>query len=342
VATTIGLLFLYTNNSDWQDTESNKRADQVAGIAARVNGKPITMAEIDRALKDQTEGKTSELSPLELQQARLQILNSLIERELLVQRAEKEDLVPSEGEITTAITDRKKESGMTDDEFQSRLKEQNMTMEKLRDEARKDLAVKKIQEKWAGKIVVSDQEVESYYNKDKAKFVIERGVRLAVIVVDPADNSAQGFMDDAKGDAAAKAKIDGIYEQLKQGASDFATVARAKSEDKESLLKGGDIGLFTEEGMNKTGFPNELTARFMGPMPVGSITEPLFINNKFYIFKLQERRLQTENLTLDSPGVRSEIVKELVKQKTEISNAQLLTTARNEAKIVNYLAATNP
>ena len=159
----------------------------------------------------------------------------------------------------------------------------------------------------------------------------ERGVRLAVIIVDPSDNAAQQITDDAKGEAAAKAKIDAIYQQLKSGA-DFATVARAKSEDSQSLLKGGDIGFFSEDGMRQAGFPKDLTDSFMGSMAVGSVTEPKLLNNKWYIFKLQEKRLQTENLTLESQGVRQQITLELTNQRKQILNAALLEVAMNEAE----------
>ena len=63
-----------------------------------------------------------------------------------------------------------------------------------------------------------------------------------MIVVDPADNSAQGITDDAKNEADAKLKIDNIYQQL-QGKADFATVARAKSEDVNSLRAAATSGL---------------------------------------------------------------------------------------------------
>ena len=226
---------------------------------------------------------------------------------------------------------------MTDEEFQRQLKGQNMTMEALREEAKKDLAITKLQDKYAGKITISDREVEDFYAANRNVFVAERGVRLAVIIVDPTDNSAQNIGDDAKGEAAAKAKIDSLYQQLKSGA-DFATVARAKSEDSQSLLKGGDIGFFSEDGMRQAGFPKDLVDSFMGPMAVGNVTEPKMINNKWYIFKLQEKRLQTENLTLESQGVRQQITQELTNQRKQILNASLLEVARTESKIVNNLA----
>ena len=306
-------------------------------VAATVNGKKIMLAEVERIIHQQSQGKQSLLSSHDLAQARLQVLDQLIRREVLFQRAEKEKLLPSEDEITNVINTRKQESGMTDDEFQRQLKTQNLTMEALREEAKRDLAIKKLEEKYAGKITISDREVEDFYTANRNLFVAERGVRLAVIIVDPSDNAAQQITDDAKGEAAAKAKVDSIYQDLKGGA-DFATIARAKSEDSQSLLKGGDIGFFSEEGMRQAGFPRELTDSFMGSMTVGSVTEPKLLNNKWYIFKLQEKRLQTENLTLESQGVRQQITLELTNQRKQILNAALLEVAMKEAKIVNNLA----
>jgi hypothetical protein len=311
-------------------------------VAATVNGKKIMLAEVERLINQQAGGKQSQFSAHDLAQARLQVLEKLIQREVLFQRAEQEKLLPTDEEITTSINQQKQQTGMTDEEFARQLKEQSMTMEALREEAKKDLAINKLQEKYAGKVTISDREVEDYYNANKDKFVNERGVTLAVIIIDPADNAAQGITNDAKGDADAKAKADSVYSQLKGGAVDFATVARSKSEDAQSLLKGGDIGRFTEDGLRQAGLQKELIDQFMGPMAVGSITEPKLVNNRWYIFKLQDKRLQTENLTLESQtaggSVRQQIALELTNQRKEILGAALLEVAMNEAKIVNTLA----
>jgi parvulin-like peptidyl-prolyl isomerase len=308
-------------------------------VAATVNGRKIMSQEVERIIHQQSEGKESQLSSHDLAQGRMQVLDQLIQREVLFQRAEQEKLLPTDDEITNAINTRKQESGTTDEEFDRQLKTQNMTREALREEVKKDLAISKLQDKYAGKITISDREVEDFYTANKASFKNERGARLAVIIVDPADNSAQGIsQNDAKGDAAAKTKIDLIYQQLKGGTTDFATVARSQSEDAQSLLKGGDIGFFSEDGMRQAGLPKELIDLFMGPMAVGSISEPKLLNNKWYIFKLQEKRLTTENLTLESQGVRQQITVELTKQRKDILNSALLEVAMSEAKIVNNLA----
>ncbi len=319
-------------------------------VAATVNGKKIMLSEVERVIQQQMQGKQSELSAHDLAQARLTVLDKLIQREVLYQRAEQEKLLPTEEQITTAINQRKQESGVTQEEFDRQLKEQNMTNEGLREEAKKDLAINSLQDKYAGKITISDREVEDYYNANKQQFVNARGVALAMIVVDPADNSGQGIKnDDAKNDADAKTKIDGIYQQLKTGA-DFATVARAKSEDPNSLVRGGDIGFASEDDLKGNGFPPELVAQFFGPLQVGSFTSPVKFSSpqspggRWYIFKLQEKRLQTENLTLESQfpngdSVRHQITVALTNQRKEILNAALVEVAISEAKVVNNLAA---
>src|SRR5262245_12937338 len=314
-------------------------------VAATVNGKKIMLQEVERVIQQQTGGKQANLSPLELAQARLQVLSSLIQREVLFQRAEQEKLLPTEDEITSSINKQKQDSGMTDEEFARQLKEQNLSMEALREEAKKDLAIQHLQDKYSGKITVSDREVEDYYNANKAQFVNARGVALAMIAVDPQDNSKQGISsDDAKNDTDAKLKIDNIYQQLKGGA-DFATVARAKSEDYQSLTRGGDIGFATEDELKNNGFPTDLVSQFFGAMQVGSFTNPVRFGSpqspggRWYIFKLQEKRLQTENLTLESQGVRQQITVALTNQRKEILNAALVEVAMRTAKIENNLAA---
>ena len=308
-------------------------------IAATVNGRNILLKEVERSMTQQTGPNVTKLSPLELAQARLSVLEKLIQREVLFQRAEREKLMPTEDQIDGAINQQKSNTGMTSEAFEKALREQNISMETLREEARKDLAIASLQDKYSGKISISDKEVEDFYNNNRQQFVNARGVALAMIMVDPADNSASGISDDAKNESDAKLKIDSIYQRL-QSKADFATVARAKSEDINTLARGGDIGFATEEDLKNNSFPPELVARFFGPMQVGDYTEPVRFNSgKWYIFKLAEKRLQTENLTLESPSVRQQITQGLTNERKRILNAALLEVAMNEAKIANNLAA---
>ncbi|MDQ3819491.1 MAG: SurA N-terminal domain-containing protein [Acidobacteriota bacterium] len=316
-------------------TGGGSNASGAADVAATVNGKNIMLSEVDNLIRQQFQGDWNNLSPLEQAQARLQALDTLIQKEVLFQRADKEGLLPKDDEVTQFITELKQQSGMTEEEFQKKLKEQGQTEAMLRDEAKKQKAIEKLQNQTNAKITIRDEEVKDFYEHNKQQFVNPRGVGLANIVVDPADNGAQ---DDAKNDAEAKAKIDNIYAQLKSGA-DFATVARARSED-QSNVRGGDLGFATEDDLRRNGFPQQMIDQFFGSMQVGSFTAPVqFPNKRWYIFKLQSKQLQNENLTFDSPGVRQQIIQALTDQRKTILNAALLEVAMSEAKIVNNLAA---
>lgn len=303
-------------------------------VAATVNGKKIMMSEVDRLLNSQASGQQAQLSQLELAQARLQVLNGLIQQEVLFQRAEKEKFLPTEDEVNQAIATLKQQGNLTEDEYQRRLQERGQTEQGIREEVRRQVALEKLQGKYAANVgSIRDKEVEDFYEANKAQFVNRRGVSLAAIVVDPRDNGAQ---NDAKSEEAATVKANNIYERLR-GGSDFATVARAESED-PSNVRGGDLGFLPEEQMKQSGFPQELVGRFL-TMNAGDITQPVRTpDGRLTIFKLQNKRLENENLTKENPAVRDDIKRTLIERRQSLLNAVMIEVAMNEADIVNNLA----
>ncbi len=308
-----------------------------SAAAASVNDKKIMLTEVDKILEQQAKSQQvqfSDMSQLELAAGRLQVLDELIRREVLFQRAEKETLLPKDDEVAQIISEQKQQLG-TQEAFQNALKQSGQTEEGMRDIARRQLAIQKLLDRTASKIEPpTDKEVEDFYNNNRQRYVSARGVGLAAIIVDPADN---GATNDAKGDTEAKNKIDIIYQQLKSG-GDFASVAREKSEDPQSVLRGGDIGFFSEDELKKSGFPPELIGQFFGGLQVGSYTAPIQSSGRWTIFKLTDRRLQSENLTLDNPDVRKDATDSILNQRKQILNAAMLEVAMREAKITNSLA----
>jgi len=307
-------------------------ASSASGVAATVNSKPIMLSEIDTIIHQKYQGQETQLSQLEMAQERLSVLDQLIQQEALYQRAEKEKLVPSDDEVAQRINQLKQQAAMTDEQYQRQLRDQNKTEQSLRDDIRRELAIQKLEDKWTSKSKVSDREVEDFYHNNPQQFVRQRGVGLAEIVVDPRDN---GVQDDAKNDQEAQQKIKEIHDQLQN--NDFAQVARARSED-QSNAQGGDLGFATEDDLRGEGFPQDLIAKFFGPMKVGDITDPVQFRGRWYIFKLTGKQLATENLTLDNPGMREQVTNILLDQRKKILADALLRVAMAEAKIVNNLA----
>jgi len=301
--------------------------------AATVNGKAIKLEEVERVLKQQSQGQEANLSPLELAQARLQILENLVQQEVMFQKAEKEGSVPTDEEVTAEFNKRKTASGLSAEQFEAKMKEIGETDASARQSIKKGLAIQKLIDKITGKIEPpKDKEIEDFYNGNKAAFVKKKGVKLAAIVVDPS-NSGQG--DTTTNEQEAVLKGNEIIKQLQQG-GDFATIASEKSED-QSRLQRGDLGYIAEEEMRQS-FPPQVAATLMDPkFQVGQIL-PTPMQGKFYIFKLQERSNADENLTLESPGIRQQVTDSLISARKQLLSQSYAAIAMNESKIENILA----
>ncbi|HMT08394.1 MAG TPA: SurA N-terminal domain-containing protein, partial [Pyrinomonadaceae bacterium] len=140
--------------------------------AATVNGKVIKMEEVERGIKQQAQGQESKLSPLELASARLQVLQSLIEQEVMFQKAQKENTVPTDEEVTAEINKQKQDSRMSAEEFDKQLTEAGFNEASLKENTKRGLAIKKLVEKITSRIdAPKDSEIDAFYNGNKEAFV---------------------------------------------------------------------------------------------------------------------------------------------------------------------------
>ncbi len=319
-------------------TTNNNGASPVLTIdpneaAATVNGKAIKLEEVERLIKQQGQGQEAKLSPLELTKARLQVLQQLIQDEVLYQKAETEQTVPKDEDVTTELNKLKTSSGKSVEQFEKDLVAANETEQSLREKVKKQLAVKNLEDKITGKVEPpKDSEIDAFYAGNKEAFVKKRGVKLAAIVVDPADN---GEGDTTKNETDAVRVGNEIIGQLRQG-GDFAQIAREKSED-QSRVQGGDLGYVSEDEL-KQSFSPQVAATLMDPKTQIGQLLPTPMQGKFYILKLQERNDKDENLTLESPGIRQQVTDSLVNARKELLVQSFAAVAMNEAKIVNNLA----
>jgi hypothetical protein len=302
--------------------------------AATVNGKAIKLEEVERVIKQQGQGQEVRFSPLELAQARLQVLQNLIQDEVLFQKAEKEGVVPNDDEVNTEFNRLKTQSGKSQEQWEKDLQAVNENEASLREKVKKQLAVKKLEDRITGKVEPpKDSEIQAFYDGNKEAFVKKKGVKLAAIVIDPNDS---GEGDVTKTEADAVRVGNEIIAQLRTSPETFGQIAREKSED-QSRLQGGELGYISEEEMKQT-FPPNLIATLMNPQtPIGQII-PTPIQGRFYILKIQERSDRDENLTLESPGVRQQVTDSLVNARKQLLVQSFAAVSMNEAKIVNNLA----
>jgi foldase protein PrsA len=323
--------------SSCQSSGSGAASSGSKEVAATVNGTNISVEEVDRITAQKAGEQKGQLSPLELAAARLQVLEELIQQEVLYQRAQKDGIAPTDQEITEFIQKRKQEAGITEEEFDKQLKESNRTQDSLRLDIRKQIAIQKLQDKLGAQLKVQDREISDFFNSNRSQFVAEPGVALSDIIVDPADN---GMKNDVKGDVAAQQKINDIRARLNSG-TDFATAARVNSEA-ESALQAGDLGFFPQAQFSvfaQNGLPVSIGDQFMS-MKEGDLLGPIKdARGRWHIFKLTQKRTDRRQLTVEDPEVRKQISDYILNQRRSLLNAALITRARDEAKIENFLAA---
>jgi len=305
-----------------------------ADVAATVNGRPIKMELVEKILKAQTQNQAASLSPLELAQARLQILESLIRDEVLFQKAEREGTVPTDEEVMTELNRLKTSSGKTQEQFEKDLAAGDETEASLKDSLKKQLAVKKLEDKIAGTVTPpKEAEIVAFYEGNKAGFVRKKGVKLAAIVVDP---SNQGEGDPTKNEAEAVMAYKEIVAKLQQDSNAFSQLARERSED-GSAQDGGELGYVPEEELKKTFPASTVTDLMNAQRPIGSIVASQ-AQNKIFILKVLDRSDRDEELTLESPGIKEQVSSTLISSRKQLLIASYAAVAMNEAKIENLLA----
>ena len=304
-------------------------------VAANVNGKKILIKDLDSVIAQQFRGQESQLSQLAQAAYRLQALDTMINEEVLFQRAAKEGINPTEDEVRQAVQQFKQGRSLTEEAFANELKQINQTEEQFRELAKRQLAVSKLYEKLSSQLKVQDREVSEVYNENPKQFSLQPGVYLSDIVIDPNTNNTKF---DAVGDTAAEQRIKEIQTRLKNG-SDFATIARQLSEH-ESFKNSGDLGFLAKEQFaglpQMMGISASIGDRFMA-MQEGDVTEPVKDQaGRWHIFKVTGKQTETRDRTLDE--VRKEINDAILAQRKQIADAALQARARDEAKIENFLA----
>jgi peptidyl-prolyl cis-trans isomerase D len=124
---------------------------------------------------------------------------------------------------------------------------------------------------------VTDAQVQAYYNAHLADYEVKDQVKARHILISVPEGA------DAKTDAAAKAKAQGILDQLHHGA-DFAALAKANSDDPGSKDNGGELGFF-QRGKMVPAFENAAFA--LQPGQISGLVKTSF---GYHIIQVEEKQ----------------------------------------------------
>jgi peptidyl-prolyl cis-trans isomerase SurA len=304
-------------------------------VAGTVNGRPITYSDLDKAYRmnyqQNAEGTSEDLVLTQ----RMETMRSLIDLEISLQRAEKLSVMATDADVETKINEFR--APFTKEQFEQQLKAKHTTLDDLKTQVRKDLSVEKlINKEITSKINITDADVTGFYNANRKSFnLAEPTLHMLQIVVTPnPDPNVRNLKGDkAKNDDEAGKKIRAIEGRLKQG-QDFATMAQNFSEDSQSAPNGGDLGAVPESAFEKT--PPELRKLVMSLQP-GQMSPIIHTQGDYRILKMISREPAGQR-ELSDPRVQQTIRENLLNRKDQLLKSAYYENARNEAKIVNYLA----
>ena len=300
---------------------------------AVVDGREIKKADVDKAYQ-RAKDSAQTLSPDEEMTAKLSLLNDLIVQDILLSKASTLKLEVPQAELDAAYSNASK--NIADEAFQQELSRRGLTPADVREGLRRELLTEKvITQEVSSKITVSEQDVQGFYDANRAQFnVAEEAYHVAQIVVTPVRDPRIGNRtgDDATTPEAAVAKIKMLMERLKSGAS-FRDLAVGYSEDPESAPRGGDLGLIPVSQLRQA--PPPLRDAVLGK-DAGSVN--VATSNGAYALMLVVAHEQPGQRDLSMPGVRDGITQTLRGRKEQLLRAAYLTAVRSDAQVVNYLA----
>ena len=143
----------------------------------------------------------------------------------------------------------------------------------------------------------TQQEIQQYYNAHQAEYSVPEQARSRHILISVPAGA------DAKTDAAAKAKAEGILKQLKGGAN-FAELAKKNSEDPGSKDTGGELG-FAQRGHMVPAFDTAIFSQKIGDIAI------VKSQYGYHIVQVEERTpAHTQSLSEVLPTIQATLIRQ--------------------------------
>lgn len=307
----------------------------VEEIIVRVNNGIITLSDLHRSqdeLKNQLSNPAVSGGDDAGKPKEQDLLRDLIDQQLLTQKGA-ELGISADTEVVKRLDEIRKQmhldsmeamekaaqaQGVSFEDFKQNLKNQIITQRVISDEV-------------GGHINITHEEIQQYYDQHKSEMERPEQVRLSEILVTTQTappvktESGQTALPEAPSAdvvAAAQAKADKIYEQLKGGAT-FADVAKKDSDGPTATL-GGDLEYFKRGTLSKQLEDQVFT------LNAGQFTQPVRTNQGFVILEV------TEHQTAGIPPLKDvddQIHQMLYMQRMQPALREYLTKLREEAYI---------
>jgi peptidyl-prolyl cis-trans isomerase C len=287
-------------------------------VLAKVNGAPITRAEVDRATQILISQNRlpATMDAATKKQAENAALEQLINAEIVYQEGLKLNIKDLDKQVADRVAQGKAKFP-TSAEYEAALKANNLTDKDILELIRKDIVIGKVFEnEVTGKVKVSDEEAKKFYDENKDKFQKPESYHASHILI--------GVKPDATPAEKNKAreKAESIRKKLLAG-EDFATLAKADSTCPSSK-QGGDLGFFSKGEMVP---PFEKATAALKPGEISGVVETQF---GYHIIKLIEKK---PGGSVSFNEAKENIENYLKQTKTQKAIEELLTRLKGSAKV---------
>lgn len=211
-------------------------AEIIDKIVATVDGEPITTYELEHFT--QQDPRMQQLSGADAQA----VLETVIMDRIIDKEVSALGIVVRDADVERYIDGIRQRNKLSDEQLRAALAQQGLSWEEYHQQVRKELQkVQLINQQIRGKVNVTPEEVERYYNANLTEYSLPEQIKISHIVFRLPADAPPDQVD------ATMAKAAAVYAKLQKGGN-FPTLAKESSED-PSASSGGALGTFKKGEM---------------------------------------------------------------------------------------------
>ena len=224
------------------------QAEIIDGVVASAGNDAITLSDVEREgavlFRDIKMNAPESQRENMLYEARKKIVETLVEKLLLLREAERMGLEVSEGELASAVEGVLRENKIGRKELDQALAQEGITFERYEADLKGQiLRSKMLDRKIRGAIKISDEEIKIYFESNREFFALDEEIRVRhILFLVPKGASQEDILK-------IKEKAEVVLKKTLSG-ENFEALAREYSEG-PSASSGGDLGFFRKSDMVK-------------------------------------------------------------------------------------------
>ncbi len=321
----------------------------------KINDTVITKSEYDNAYESVTSNNMFAQMGIDLKNdpdnvfalmMRDKVVSELIIKAILNEEMEKNKITVSKEELANAEKEIMARYGGSKEQFVQILKMNGVSYDKFKKDLEDEIKMKKFVDSIA-MVSIGEIEAKKYYNENQDKFKYPKRVRASHILIaaNPEQYKAKlrnENKDITDEELAVKTKefMDAqlkiakeIQAKVKRSPSSFAVVAKEKSQDAASAVRGGDLGFFSKDEMVEP-FANK--AFDMAPNTISEVIQTPY---GYHIIMVTDRN---EAGTLSFEQSKKDIINYLESMDKVDILKNKIEELRKEAKIQYFDENYNP